>query len=251
MWMHNGSIAEFNKIKRLLVNTLSDEIYALLQGTTDTEHCFLLFLQILFALYKEYNLEHSGDEGAESPHFTPTPGEDDNNENTPSSTENHSQFHFSNITVKSPNKSATYPPDLLRKAMEETIKKLNEFAEKMRVRTPSVVNFCVTDGQTVVVTRYTNFPDAFAASLFFSSGSSFERDGQATVPNVFRMIQTDKRQLCHIVSSEPLTDDPNDWIEVPKNHIVLITPQSNLLLFPISFTAYENQPIPDYSSPKV
>lgn len=34
MWMHNGGIAEFTRLKRQLQSTLSDELYNFPQGNT-------------------------------------------------------------------------------------------------------------------------------------------------------------------------------------------------------------------------
>lgn len=45
--MHNGSIAEFGKIKRKLRTYLDDEFYAWVKGSTDSEHFFALFTQNL------------------------------------------------------------------------------------------------------------------------------------------------------------------------------------------------------------
>ncbi len=47
LWMHNGSIPEFKKIKRRLQGSLSDRGYHFIQGTTDSEHAFALFLDQL------------------------------------------------------------------------------------------------------------------------------------------------------------------------------------------------------------
>jgi glutamine amidotransferase len=50
MWMHNGMVSGFASIKRNIVNHLSDYTFGLLQGTTDSEHCFMLFLECFFTL---------------------------------------------------------------------------------------------------------------------------------------------------------------------------------------------------------
>ena len=47
LWMHNGSIQGFNRIKRRLCNSLSDELYDAIKGTTDSEHAFAVFLHFL------------------------------------------------------------------------------------------------------------------------------------------------------------------------------------------------------------
>lgn len=44
LFMHNGTVFEFEKIKRPLRKQLTDETYSLIQGSTDTEHIFALFV---------------------------------------------------------------------------------------------------------------------------------------------------------------------------------------------------------------
>jgi glutamine amidotransferase len=57
LWMHNGRIAEFNKIRRTLREHLRDEFYDLIQGTTDSEHVFALFLDQLQSRENGCNVE--------------------------------------------------------------------------------------------------------------------------------------------------------------------------------------------------
>ena len=45
MLMHNGEIADFMLVKRHLRRVLDDDIYNWIQGETDSEHLFALFLQ--------------------------------------------------------------------------------------------------------------------------------------------------------------------------------------------------------------
>jgi glutamine amidotransferase len=42
-FMHNGSVAEFRKLKRKLIGELSDDSFLWIHGTTDSEHLFALF----------------------------------------------------------------------------------------------------------------------------------------------------------------------------------------------------------------
>lgn len=46
MLMHNGEIHSFIKVKRHLRHLLEDDIYNWIQGETDSEHLFALFLQL-------------------------------------------------------------------------------------------------------------------------------------------------------------------------------------------------------------
>jgi ergothioneine biosynthesis protein EgtC len=42
-FMHNGTVAEFHRLKRTLRSELSDDAYLSIHGTTDSEHMFALF----------------------------------------------------------------------------------------------------------------------------------------------------------------------------------------------------------------
>lgn len=56
LWMHNGKIAEFQKIKRRLRESLDDQYYDFIQGTTDSEHAFAVFLNILGKQIDDYSV---------------------------------------------------------------------------------------------------------------------------------------------------------------------------------------------------
>lgn len=56
LWMQNGWIPDFPKVQRRLRDRLSDEFYNMIQGTTDTEHAFALFLHHLRKRLHDYTL---------------------------------------------------------------------------------------------------------------------------------------------------------------------------------------------------
>ena len=68
---------------------------------------------------------------------------------------------------------------VLRKAMLKTIERINGFIKALPETareagdTRSLLNFAVTDGKSVVCTRYVSSKTDEAASLFFSSGTSW------------------------------------------------------------------------------
>jgi glutamine amidotransferase len=115
LWMHNGHIANFPKLKRKLQNALNDEIYNFAQGQTDSEWAFALFLQKLSA----------------------------------------------HADLLAP----SFPYDTLKQAMLEVIAQLNAWAREVGVDEPSLLNFAVTDGYSVVATRYISSSTDEAASL--------------------------------------------------------------------------------------
>jgi len=177
MFMHNGGIAQWELIKRSLQKELPDVAFNMVQGNTDSEWAFALFISKL-----------------------PDPN------------------------------ARTFTPDILRRAMLDTIASLNVFAEVAGVTEPSLMNFCVTDGDTVIATRYISSDKDEAASLWFSSGTTFSEDAEG---GHYKMSKADKRENIIMVASEPLTFERADWMEIKTNTLVVITPRFNLLQIPI------------------
>lgn len=73
------------------------------------------------------------------------------------------------------------------------------------------MNFCVTDGVSVVATRYVSSRRDEAASLWFSSGTSFSEYAEG---GHYRMSKTDKREDIIMIASEPLTFEKGMYAEV-------------------------------------
>ncbi|KXN90073.1 putative glutamine amidotransferase DUG3 [Leucoagaricus sp. SymC.cos] len=142
-----------------------------------------------------------------------------------------SEWSFALLLSKIPDPSArTFTPEILRKAMLDTIISLNKYAEEAGVTEPSLMNFCVTDGSSVVVTRYISSRKDEAASLWFSSGTEFNEYAEG---GHYRMTKSDKRENIIMIASEPLTFERADWMEIKTNHMVVVTPKMNLLQIPI------------------
>ncbi|KAF8609111.1 N-terminal nucleophile aminohydrolase [Ceratobasidium sp. AG-I] len=177
MWMHNGGIADFPLIKRKLQATLSDELFAVPQGNTDSEWAFALFLS-----------------------FLPNP------------------------------KAKSFSANILKDAMLKCIAQLNQWAREVGITEPSLMNFCITDGKSVVATRYISSRTDEAASLWFSSGTTFHEYAPG---GHYRMTKSDKRENIFLIASEPLTFEKADWMEVRTNTMVVITPKMNILQVPI------------------
>jgi glutamine amidotransferase len=47
MFMHNGGVTQFGKLKRSLQSMIKDEVFEIIEGNTDSEWVFGLFLQEL------------------------------------------------------------------------------------------------------------------------------------------------------------------------------------------------------------
>lgn len=164
LWMHNGASAQFPAIKRRLRESLRDDLYNLVQGTTDSEHAFAVFLN----------------------------------------------------RIADP--MANYSPEVLRRALVETIRQLETWNREAGITQPSYYNFALTDGNTVLATRYVSDPAQEPASLFLSHGVKFEcHEG------ICRMVPASRHEHAVIIASEPLTEARENWIAVPENHLVSAT----------------------------
>ena len=167
MFMHNGNIACWRHVKRSLALSLSPHWFVGVQGSTDSEWAFALFLDCL---------EKAGYHPDDKQYATKGFG--------------HS---------------------VLRKAMLQTIKRINEFvdAAPSESRTDlsdkrSLLNFALTDGHSVLCTKYVSSLRDEAASLFFSSGTNW-KEGEGEGKGQYKMERRDKGADIVVVASEPLT----------------------------------------------
>lgn len=125
-------------------------------------------------------------------------------------------------------------PENLRSCLEQTINILEKALREVNSTETSLLNFVVSDGETIAASRYViNLQDdkARAASLYYASGNSYESDGSA--PGNYAMTHTDRRPSLAIISSEPLTERRADWVSVPKNSCIVITKSMHILVSPI------------------
>ncbi|KAF9400661.1 hypothetical protein BGX21_003770 [Mortierella sp. AD011] len=177
MFMHNGNIADFHLIKRKVQESLRDEIFLTVNGNTDSEWAFAVFLN----------------------------------------------------NLKTPLQVEPFCHSVLKDAMLKTIAQLNAWGKDAGITEASMMNFAVTDGVSVVCSRYISSKTLEAASLYFSSGTRFE----SYKPGHYRMIKADKREDIVVIASEPLTFEKADWLTIPTNNLVVITSKLNVLMYPI------------------
>ena len=204
--MHNGNIGGWRFVKRPLADSLADKWYIGVHGGTDSEWAFALFLD---------TLEKEGVDPSSSP-------------------------------------AGGVNPKLLRCAMKKTIAKINAFVRAnpthhnlADVETRSLLNFAVTDGHTVVVTRYVSSRTDAAASLYYSSGTDWV-EGKET-KGQFKMERRDKASDVVLVASEPLTFERHNWLSVPTNTVLTICDQT-VFVRPIRDEFYNPDPGADRSS---
>lgn len=167
MWMHNGGLGGWKYIKRRLGSQLADKWYLGVQGGTDSEWAFALFLD---------TLERLGHDPSACPPtgFGPT------------------------VLRRALEKTIAMINELT-----DSIPK--EILESENVDTRSLLNFAVTDGYSTICTRYISSARDEAASLYYSSGTRWETRTGAADDRQYHMERQDKGADIVLVASEPLT----------------------------------------------
>lgn len=173
MWMHNGGLGGWKHIKRRLGQRLADKWYLDVKGGTDSEWAFSLFLNTLEQLGYD-------------PDASPKNG---------------------------------FGPNVLRRAVEATIAQINELTDSIpqktlqdeQVDTRSLLNFAVTDGQSVICTRYISSSEDEAASLYYSSGTQWITNTSEPDDCQYHMARNDKGADIVLVASEPLTFERGEY----------------------------------------
>ncbi|KAK0668844.1 nucleophile aminohydrolase [Cercophora samala] len=203
IWMHNGGIGGWKQIKRRLGERLADKWYLGVVGGTDSEWAFALFLD---------TLERMG----HNPSSQPADG---------------------------------FGPTVLRKAMLKTIATINELIDNIpesvihaeNVDTRSLLNFAVSDGHSVICTRYVGSASDEAASLYYSSGTLWETRAPTPDKRDYQMERSDKGADVVLVASEPLSFERENWVNVPTNSILTIHNQT-VMVHPIKDQYYDRNP---------
>ncbi len=184
MWMHNGGIAQFNKIRRRAVAGLSEQIFNNILGTTDSETAFAMFLEELLT---------------------------------------------NDTTGLGFDRDFTWQE--LQSAMLRVIRTINRMSKEAGITDISLLNFAVTDGRSIIASRYINRHNGVPASMYFSSGTQWVEDPRQK--GFYKMLQKDRREHAIIIASERLSNTEEDWVEVPVNHFIAVTPSMNVFIMPI------------------
>jgi glutamine amidotransferase len=164
LFMHNGDIADFYRIKRYLRRQLSDEAYTWVQGQTDSEHMFALYIDIF----------------------------------------NKNQCHFT--------------AEEMGGALEETMSSVKAIQRAHHIRGVNYINTALTDGRSIVATRYISEKNKQPPTLYFSEGSYYLYDKGACQ---MRPTVTNENGAVLVVS-EKLDSYRAEWQDIPANHMLLV-----------------------------
>lgn len=112
----------------------------------------------------------------------------------------------------------------LSNALLKTIASLEELKKQAGVSTPSSLNLVVSDGSSIVGTRYISHGEE-SNSLYYTHGKNFS----CTTKGVCHI---EHGQGAFLLASEPLTKE-QVWHRVNNNHIISVGPEKEILVEPI------------------
>lgn len=237
--MHNGTVPYFKQIKRSLLTRVSERAYQFIQGTTDSEMMFALFItnfeRAAIMNTEDSNTYHqdSGNGMADAYEYTKT--KEDHTESLISALKTTlRQVHFLSLQHE-------YNTGVQPKPDEELVELDMDGATNGEILPPTTaigrLNLAVSDGQSTCTSRYVSSVPETAHSLYYSTGSRFEAEScQVVLSSSTNGITPptspcllpkplSKKQRVVIVSSEPLANGYK-CEEVPVNHMVVSGPNA-------------------------
>ena len=168
LFMHNGTVFGFEKIRRTLRRDLSDAAYNMIKGSTDSEHIFALFVDKISKINK--------------------PG-----------------------------------PREMKDALLGAIAEIERLKIEAGVTEPSTMNLVLSDGTTLIATRYVSEGEDSNSLYYVETGRYFCREG---------MCQMNVGSDAFLVVSEPL-DASERWQKIANNHLVMTDGGNEVSTHPI------------------
>lgn len=220
-FMHNGTVPHYHQIKRQLSESISDRAYGMIEGTTDSEMMFAMFIT----------------------HFENLSGEREGTEDDPYPEKDHTQtliaalratlrqVHSTALEYERSLEAKSLPPGDEPDGADGALGNLYADTPTTSLRYTSVIgrlNLAVTDGQSSVSSRYTCSHPSTAHTLYYTRGTGVDyKDKKCLVR------KSGSSQPMTIVSSEPLGAEYECEV-VPVNHFVVVGPNNYFSVEPVN-----------------
>jgi len=215
-FMHNGTVPYFTSLKKRMLHSISESAYDLIQGTTDSEMIFALFITFFerFA-----GIQESGDELKEVPYER-----DSNTTRHMADALKSTLHHIHKLAIEqeceaqSQKKHRSGSIDIGSDSDTGSCCSADGAEPICLPYTKAIgrLNLALTDGHTSIATRYVCTDPSQAHSLYYSRGTRVECKEHKF--QVHKNSQNQNPML--LVSSEPL-DNCYECEMVPANHMVI------------------------------
>ena len=102
-------------------------------------------------------------------------------------------------------------------AMEQALKDFSDLLLQHNIKSHSYLNFCLTNGTSIVAIRYTTNQHVQPATLYYMFGKEYRCDGDTCY-----MVQSNSTPNCIVLASEPFTARRPDWMKAERNSMLII-----------------------------
>lgn len=103
-------------------------------------------------------------------------------------------------------------------ALHHAMEDLSDLLTECNVKSHSYLNFCVTNGTSLVAMRYTTNPNVQPATLYYSFGREYHCRADMCVMDP----TSHGRPNAIVIASEPITQRRSDWMKVERNAIMIV-----------------------------
>ncbi len=107
--------------------------------------------------------------------------------------------------------------DQMVEAMYGMFADFNRLLYEHDIREHSYLNLCVSNGTSLIATRYTTNPRVQPASLYYMFGREYVCDATRCY-----MVPDEGRSEAIIIASEPFTSHKSDWVKVGRNSMIIV-----------------------------
>ena len=121
------------------------------------------------------------------------------------------------------------PIDLMDEAMRQAIARINLLQDPFKQDDHARINSVLTNGHEMIVTRYTSGDPNDVLPLFFILGDEWDAHSKCC-----NMRTSNKKPQTLIIATEPLTENPSGWQEIPANHMFKINSDLEYSIKPIA-----------------
>jgi predicted glutamine amidotransferase len=234
-FMHNGTVPYFKQIKRAMLTHVSEKAFHMVQGTTDSEMMFAMFVSNFERLLQLEDDSCDTTEVADIPYPYISSREDHTQYIAAALRATLRQVHH--LVLEHEYKAGIQPrPPTGHEPQECTLDGASEALPLPETVGIGRLNLAVADGQSTCTTRYASSAPETAHSLYYSTGSRYECSNHQcqvlrTPPASPVLKPTPSKSRVVVVSSEPLAHGFNCEL-VPVNHMVVSGPSGYFDVLP-------------------
>jgi ergothioneine biosynthesis protein EgtC len=135
-------------------------------------------------------------------------------------------------------------PEDLANAAQDGLGRVERLKHELGIDEKTTANFALSDGRSLIAVRYANDHADRAASLYVSRAGSFECEDGVT----HAVDQGEEGAV--LVSSEPMIDQDVGLDPIPRNHLLMVRPDSSYQIEPLNLDRSKATSRVDASSPE-